>query len=156
MKYLIWRNFCKKIVGEKFANFHTVQCHSVEKREILSHRKKISWNQLFSNFFSETVTFTKFLPKKRESKFPKFAHCLEKWKIYSHRKKISSNQLISNSFSKTVTFTRFLPKMCESEFPQYVCWEIISYIKFVKSTDLVLIILVIVFPSFLFQDKPKF
>jgi len=24
VKYLIWRNFCKKIAGEKFANFHTV------------------------------------------------------------------------------------------------------------------------------------
>ena len=37
--------------------------HSVEKREILSHQKKISSNQLFTNFFSETVTFTKSLPK---------------------------------------------------------------------------------------------
>ena len=26
---------------------------SVDKLEILSHQKNISWNQLFSNFFSE-------------------------------------------------------------------------------------------------------
>ena len=37
--------------------------HSVEKREIFSHRQNISWNQVFSNFFSKNVTFTKFLPK---------------------------------------------------------------------------------------------
>ena len=44
--------------------------HSVEKREILSpHRKNISSNQLFSNFFSKTVTFTEFLPKMREREF---------------------------------------------------------------------------------------
>ena len=34
--------------------------HSVEKREILSLKKNSS-NQLFSNFFSKTNTFTKFL-----------------------------------------------------------------------------------------------
>ena len=32
--------------------------------------KKISSNHLFSSFFSKTVTFTKFLPKMRESEFP--------------------------------------------------------------------------------------
>ena len=31
---------------------------------------KISSNQLFTNHFSKSVTFTKFLPKMRESKFP--------------------------------------------------------------------------------------
>ena len=43
---------------------------SMEKREILSHQRKISSNQLFSNLFSKTVTFTKFLPKLREREFP--------------------------------------------------------------------------------------
>ena len=32
--------------------------------------KNISWNHLFSNLFSTTVTFTKFLPKIRASKLP--------------------------------------------------------------------------------------
>ena len=44
--------------------------HSVKKREIYSHQKNISSNQLFSDFFSKNVGFTKFLPEKCESKFP--------------------------------------------------------------------------------------
>ena len=43
--------------------------------EIYSHWKNISSNHLFSNFFSKHVAFTKFLPKMRESKFPKLPHC---------------------------------------------------------------------------------
>ena len=66
------------------------QCHSVEKREILSHWKKISSNQLFSNFFSKTIAFTKFLRKKCEREFLQFPHCgehnVEKTKIYCHKK----------------------------------------------------------------------
>ena len=37
--------------------------------------KKNSSNQLFSIFFSKTVTFTKFLPKMRESEFLEFPQC---------------------------------------------------------------------------------
>ena len=48
--------------------------HSVEKRKIYSHRKIFSSNQLFSNFVSKIVTFTKFLSKKSESEFPYFPH----------------------------------------------------------------------------------
>ena len=42
----------------------------------LIHRKNISSNQLFSDFFffSKCVPFTKFLQKKRESKFQHSAH----------------------------------------------------------------------------------
>ena len=75
-----------------FRNFHTVanKCdhdsqdkikfffpsnHSVEKREILSHWKKISSNQLFSNLFSKTNAFTKFLRKNCEREFLEFPHC---------------------------------------------------------------------------------
>ena len=36
------------------------------KNEKFSRQKNISLNQLFSNLFSKTVTFTKFLPKMRE------------------------------------------------------------------------------------------
>ena len=46
--------------------FHTTAVlWGVEKWKIYYHisLKKISSNQLFSNFFSKTVTFTKFLPK---------------------------------------------------------------------------------------------
>ena len=68
VKPLLSRNFCQKCVRETSRNFHNVlwQCHSVEKWGILSHRKNISWNQLFSNLFSKTVAFTKFLSKKCE------------------------------------------------------------------------------------------
>ena len=49
---------------------HTYVCRyiymctcSVEYNEILSHWKKISWKQLFSNSFSKNVIFTNFLSK---------------------------------------------------------------------------------------------
>ena len=48
---------------------------SVEILKIYSHRKLFSSNQLFSNFFSKTVTYTKFLPKIRESELLYFPHC---------------------------------------------------------------------------------
>ena len=37
--------------------------------------KKISSNQLFSNFSSKNVIVTKFLTKKSDSIFPEFPHC---------------------------------------------------------------------------------
>ena len=40
------------------------------KMKILPSPKDIPLNQLFSNLFSKTVTFTKFLPKMCESEFP--------------------------------------------------------------------------------------
>ena len=78
--------YCKLILRKKicvavnfsFCGFHEIfvkivcmQCnHTVEKRIILSHQKNISSNQLFSNLFSKTVTFTNFLPKLSEREFP--------------------------------------------------------------------------------------
>ena len=56
-------------------NFDPLMNHSVVISEIYSHRKNISSNHLFSNLFSKHVAFTKFLPKMRESKFPKLPHC---------------------------------------------------------------------------------
>ena len=48
--------------------------------------KKNSSNQLFSNFFSKTVTFTKFLQKKRcESKILTLLHFVEITEIYCHK-----------------------------------------------------------------------
>ena len=49
------------ILIKKLAGRNLRVVHSVEKREILSHQKDISSNQLFSNLFSRIVTFTKFL-----------------------------------------------------------------------------------------------
>ena len=69
-------------------------------------------NQLFTDLFSKCVVFTKFLPKKRESKFPYFPHfCWENEHFFS------SNELLSNLYSKCVVFTKFLPKKRKSKFP---------------------------------------
>ena len=73
---LIWRNFyilklCR-IFNNSLKSIHWWKgCvfHSVEKLEIYSERKDISSNQLYCNFFSKNVGFTKFLQRKRKSKF---------------------------------------------------------------------------------------
>ena len=49
--------------------------------------KNISSNQLFSNFFGKNVAFTKFLPKKSESKFLKLPHCAHQTKFPSNSSK---------------------------------------------------------------------
>ena len=84
----------KKWIFEHGSYFYiddVIKFHTVEITEN-SHWKIFSSNHLFSNFFSKTVTLTKFLPKMRESEFPKFPHCeltshsVEKWKFQSHQK----------------------------------------------------------------------
>ena len=52
----------KVLIFRKFNFAFITQCG----KTIISHLKNISSNQLFSNLFSKTVTFTKFLPKMRE------------------------------------------------------------------------------------------
>ena len=47
----------------------------MEKREILSHWRKNSSNQLFGNFFSKCIAFTKFLLKKCKREFLQFPNC---------------------------------------------------------------------------------
>ena len=64
VKTLLSRNFCKRSLTVNFP--HTC---IVEKREILSHWKKNSSNQLFSDFFSKTIAFTKFLRKSVRENF---------------------------------------------------------------------------------------
>ena len=94
--------------------------HSLEKREILSRWKKISSNQLFSNFISKSIAFTKFLQKKCERDFLQFPHCaLWNYRNSLSMKKISSNQLFSNFFSKSIAFTKYLGKKCERDFLQF-------------------------------------
>ena len=74
----------------------------------LDHRKKISSNQLFSNFFSKTVTFTKFLPKKYVSRF--FCHSDFTW---------NHLQLFSKTFVKV---TVLLKKLLNSWFDEIFFW----------------------------------
>ena len=66
-------------------NSAIIMCQSVEFTKILYHVRIISWNQLFSKFFSKTIDFTKFLRKKCEREFLKFPHFgVEITEIYSH------------------------------------------------------------------------
>ena len=44
------------------------------KNEKFSHHQKIFREINSCNLFSKTITFTKFLPKMRESEFPEFPH----------------------------------------------------------------------------------
>ena len=74
---------------EKFRNIHYLPNFSIYRKifvksnvlitvwktEKFSIWKNISWNQLFSNLFSNTVGFTKFLSNKSEREFPQFPHC---------------------------------------------------------------------------------
>ena len=88
--------FCKK--KKKVAIFKMPS--SVEISEILSYRKNITWNQLFSNLFSKTVAFTKFLSKKCE----KISEISTLCSVPSHHlifAKISWNQqyLLNNKYS---------------------------------------------------------
>ena len=47
------------------------------KNEKFSLTEKNSSNQLFSNFFSKTIAFTKFLRKKCDREFLQFPHCVK-------------------------------------------------------------------------------
>ena len=80
---MIWRSI--SLVWVNFCNFHG--SNSVQNREILSHSKNISWNQLFSNFFNENIGFTKFLSIEDESmsntqKFPHYCDWVIIWNIF--------------------------------------------------------------------------
>ena len=79
----------------------------MEKREILSHQKKISSKQLFSNFFSKTITFTKFLQKECEREFLQFPHCAQ------YNSVILDNLTVSENSSKCheIQFRQFDEKI---------------------------------------------
>ena len=88
-------------------------CLSVVKMKnlLLPKNKFISSNQLFNNFLSKSIAFTKFLPKNMRANIH-IPHCsaLWSWKYKrncSHWKYISSNQLCRN-LRKNVDFTKFL------------------------------------------------
>ena len=53
--------------SQYFLFFHTVTAQCGKMKNLVSP-KNISSNQLFSIFYSKNITFTKFLPKMRESK----------------------------------------------------------------------------------------
>ena len=68
--------------------FWAIMC----KMENYSHWKNISWKQLFSNFFSKNVTFTKC-----DREFPQFPHCApreKKNRIFLREKAITIRCLL--------------------------------------------------------------
>ena len=79
--YVVFTEFILKKVICMYKNFvHSAVHRSVEKREIISHWKKISSNQPFSNFFSKTIAFTKCLQKSVRVNFYNF-HTVHGWVI---------------------------------------------------------------------------
>ena len=67
------KNFVKPIYNSGKIDFTEIANATeitVWKNEKLSPTRNISSNQLFSNWFSKTITFTKFCPKMREREFP--------------------------------------------------------------------------------------
>ena len=76
----------------------------MEKWQITLTEKKHSSNQLFSNFYRKNVTFTKFLSKKSESKFPQFLHCLN----WTWGKRLVVNKTLIGRFSHKYNFDGIL------------------------------------------------
>ena len=74
-------------------------------KKIFSRLKNISWNQVFSNYFSKYIAFTKFLSKKCESKFLQFPHCVTLLNNWSDPCMILWSKFLKktsfNSFSQT-------------------------------------------------------
>ena len=81
----VWKNEKSALTEKKFRQIDYLVIVLVkpllsrifcQQLEICFHwKKKMSSNQLLSYFFSKTVTFTNFLPKMCESKFPLFPQC---------------------------------------------------------------------------------
>ena len=96
----------KNYMAVNFLFFHTV--HSVEKWKIYSHQIKISSNQLFSTFFSKTITLTKYLPKKWEWISVISTLCsVEVW--------MWSNSIFCIIFVKLTNFSRNCTSCCFNE-----------------------------------------
>ena len=83
----------------------------------LTHQRNISSNQLFSNLFSKTVTFTKFLLKMREREFPQFPHCAV---LLWNNIKFTFNEKIFreiNSFAKILVSRNYYQKRARIKLP---------------------------------------
>jgi len=95
------------------------------RNSLLTEKK--SSNQLFSNFFCKSITFTKFLRKKCEREILQFLHCGEAiqctvWKNEKFtltEKNISPNQLFSNFHSKMLLSRNFCQKRVRVNFRNF-------------------------------------
>ena len=66
----IFPSFHLKKFREINCNWYAYAYNNVEKCEIICHWSFLSWNQLFSKFFSKIVAFMKIFSNMSESKFP--------------------------------------------------------------------------------------
>ena len=69
------------------------------------HAKKISWDQLFNNFFSKNVDLT------------------EEFRFFRKNRDRLLVIISTLNCGITITFTEFLPKMRESKFPEFPQWK---------------------------------
>ena len=85
--------------------------HSVEKNEkFFLTEKKISSNQLFSNFFSKTIAFTKFLRQMCEREFLQFPHCgmwYLRFKNFHEKSSLFYSVEITEIYSRTNFWQKF-------------------------------------------------
>ena len=87
---------------QKFLNFKLRASQCGKTRNSLSLKKKSS-NQLFSDFFSKTIVFTKFLRKMCEREFLQFPHCASRSKI-----SVKSTSLVQSLiWRKNINFSFF-------------------------------------------------
>ena len=93
-------DFFKNLWKEYF--FFLCTFHNVEKWKIYSHWENISSNQLFSDFFSKNVAFTKILPKSTRS-----AVCA----VWSH---VTLNCPHMNNSQWNSRFSSLSPHFCTS------------------------------------------
>ena len=103
---LTWKEFRENNL------LHTrTECKNVE---FSLTEKKNSWNQLICNFFSKTVSFTKFLSKSMRENFCNFYSIVTVWKSTENaitliwRKKCRFSVKIMIVFQSSALFSRFL------------------------------------------------
>ena len=93
------QSFVKSFTKESRYEFHwfhenSVLCYTLWKILHNVEKRKISSNQLFSNFFSKSLTFTEFLPKMCETKLQQFPHCV----LYARLTVFDKNFVKTTSF----------------------------------------------------------
>ena len=93
--FIFHLGFCFFLKNFINSNWCTLQLdtlrHSMGKTINCYPWKIISWNQIFFNFFSSTVVFTKFLSKNCESKYAWFPHFARRALIHTYFVKLQQH-----------------------------------------------------------------
>ena len=112
IRITVWKSAIRYLYGREHTALRKLRNHSVEKREILSHWKKISSSHLFSIFYSKTNAFTKFLRQICVAVNFSFFHIL--WWILPFFRQIDvftkeevTKELISPKFFSVIVVLKF-------------------------------------------------